>query len=108
MPFAIERGVTVTATARAGGRVAARALALGESDGFGLDTPEHGEGWRAFVRGTVSELRAAGHALRGATLEITGDLPQGSGLSSSAAISTALSLALLDLAGDAPPDDLRD
>jgi galactokinase len=108
MPFAIERGVTVTATARDDGRVAARALDLGESDEFALGNSEHGAGWRAFVRGTVSELQAAGYALRSATLEITGDLPQGSGLSSSAAISTALSLALLGLAGEDPPDDLRD
>src|SRR5690242_7152008 len=88
MPFAIERGVTVTATARDDDRMVARALDLDESDEFPLDNAEHGKGWRAFVRGTVGELRAAGHALRPATLEIAGDLPQGSGLSSSAAIST--------------------
>ena len=108
MPFAIERGVTVTATARDDGRIAVRALDLGESDEFPLDNAEHGEGWRAFVRGTVGELRAAGYALRPATVEITGDVPQGSGLSSSAAISTALSLSLLALAGQRPPEDLRE
>ncbi len=108
MPFAIERGVTVTATARDDGRIAARALDLGESDEFPLGNEEHGEGWRAFVRGTVGELRAAGYELRPATVEITGDVPLGSGLSSSAAISTALSLALLALAGQRPPDDLRE
>ena len=108
LPFAIERGVTVTATARDDGRIAARALDLGESDEFPLDNEAHGEGWRAFVRGTVGELRAAGYTVRPATVEITGDVPQGSGLSSSAAISTALSLALLALAGERPPEDLRE
>jgi galactokinase len=108
MPFAIERGVTVTATARADGRIVARALDLGESDEFALGDAEHGEGWRAFVRGTVGELRAAGHHPRPATLEIAGDLPQGSGLSSSAAITTALCLAQLGLAGEDPPEDLRE
>jgi galactokinase len=108
MPFAIERGVTVTAAARDDDRIAARALDLGESDDFPLGNGEPGEGWRAFVRGTVGELRAAGHALRGATLEIAGDLPRGSGLSSSAAISTALCLALLALADEEPPGDLRE
>src|SRR5205085_1004896 len=73
MPFAIERGVTVTATARDDGRMVARALDLGESDEFPLDNTERDRGWRAFVRGTVGELRAAGHDLRPATLEIAGD-----------------------------------
>jgi galactokinase len=108
MPFAIDRGVTVTATAGEDGRITARALDLGEQDEFALDDPGSAEGWRAFVRGTVGELQAAGYTLRGATLEITGDVPQGSGLSSSAATCTALCLAQLGLAGERPPDDLRE
>src|SRR4051812_9680709 len=108
MPFAIDRGVTVTATARDDGRIAARALDLGEEDEFALESPERGDGWRAFVRGTVAELREAGYALRPATLQIEGDIPQGSGLSSSAAICTALCLAQLGLAGEEPPADLRE
>ena len=59
------------------------------------------------MRGTVGELRAAGHAVGGARLNIAGDLPRGSGLSSSAALSTALALALLALA-DEPEGDRRE
>jgi galactokinase len=66
------------------------------------------EGWRAFVRGTVAELRRAGYALAPARLEIAGDLPQGSGLSSSAALEAALCLALLGLAGQSEPEDRRE
>jgi galactokinase len=108
MPFAIERGVTVDATARDDGKIVARAEDLDERDEFPLANTEPGEGWRAFVRGTVAELRRAGYALEPATLTIAGDVPQGSGLSSSAAISTALSLALLALADQRPPEDLRE
>jgi galactokinase len=108
MPFAIGRGVTVTATARDDGNIVAHAADLDERDEFPLDNTDKGEGWRAFVRGTVGELRRAGYALRPATLDIAGDLPQGSGLSSSAAISTGLCLALLALADQPPPDDLRE
>src|SRR4051812_14120124 len=109
MPFAIERGVTVTATARQDGKVIARALDLdGQHDEFALADPPRTKGWRAFVRGTVAELQQAGYELRPAQLEITGDIPRGSGLSSSAAICTALALALLGLADADPPDDLRE
>jgi galactokinase len=105
LPFAIARGVTVHAEAIEGGRVKARATDLGEDDDFAAADPgRDGEGWRAFVRGTVGELGAAGHAVAGARLRIAGDVPRGSGLSSSAALSTALALALLALAGDAEGD----
>jgi galactokinase len=91
MPFAIERGVTVTATPAR--HFVVDALDLGERDEF--DAPERADGWRAFARGMVAELRDAGHVVRPAHLEISGDVPQGSGLSSSAALEAALALALV-------------
>jgi galactokinase len=108
LPFAIARGVTVTAEPIEGDRVQARALDVGESDEFPLAAPERAEGWRAFVRGMVAELRGAGYALRPCRLAITGDLDQGSGLSSSAALETALALALLAVAGEDEPADRRE
>jgi galactokinase len=98
LPFAIARGVTVSAEETDGPDVVALARDLGEEDRFPLAEPPAAQGWRAFVRGTVAELRAAGHAVPAARLEIAGDVPQGSGLSSSAALLSALCLAL---AGDA-------
>jgi galactokinase len=100
LPFAIERGVTVTAEPRDGEHILVRAVDLGEDDEFALAAPERAEGWRAFVRGTVAELAAAGHRLRPCALAIEGDLPHGSGLSSSAALEAALCLALVDEPGD--------
>ncbi len=104
LPFAIDRGVTVEAEPLAGGRIEAHARDLDESDAFDVAEPGRAEGWRAFVRGTVAELRAAGIDVGGARLAIAGDLPQGSGLSSSAALEAALCLALLALAGAEEPD----
>src|SRR5215213_4406727 len=104
LPFAIDRGVTVTAEAIAGDRVEVEARDLGERDEFPLAAPEGAEGWRAFVRGTVAELRAAGHALRPVRLTIDSDLAQGGGLSSSAALEAALCLALLGIAGETEDD----
>ena len=53
------------------------------------------------MRGAVAELQAAGHELRPVRLTIESDLEQGAGLSSSAALETALCLALL---GEEPAD----
>ena len=108
LPFAIDRGVTVTAEPLGGDRVLARALDLGEEDDFPLAAPGEAEGWRAFVRGAVGELTAAGHTLRPCRLTIESDLAQGVGLSSSAAMETALCLALLAVAGEDEPADRRD
>ena len=97
LPFAIAQGVRVTATPLGGEHVEACAIDHGEEDRFPLADPAPGghDGWRAFVRGMVAELTAAGHALFPVRLEITGDVPEGSGLSSSAALEVALALALL-------------
>ncbi len=108
LPFAIDDGVMVTATAIEGERLEAIAYDIdnGAQDAFPMAHPprDGDDGWRAFVRGVVAELTAAGHALVPARLEIAGTLAQGSGLSSSAALEVALALALLGLAGETEPD----
>jgi len=105
LPFAIERGVAVRAQAIDGDRVLAHAADLGEDDDFPAADPGHdADGWRAFVRGTFGELAAAGHAVGATRLDIGGDVPRGNGLSSSAALSTGLALALLALAGEGAGD----
>jgi galactokinase len=108
LPFAIDRGVTVTAEPLSGDRVVARALDLRAEDEFPLAAPERAKGWRAFVRGAVAELTAAGHALRPCRLTIESDLARGVGLSSSAALEAALCLALLAVAGEDEPADRRE
>jgi galactokinase len=108
LPFAIAQGIIVHATASDDERIYAHALDCAEEDEFALvgDPPRSG-GWRAFVRGIVTELRRAGYPLTGARLEIGGDLPQGAGLSSSAALEVALCLALLALTGAADVDRIE-
>ncbi|HEX3801361.1 MAG TPA: galactokinase [Solirubrobacteraceae bacterium] len=104
LPFAITAGVTVTATRLAGDSVEALALDLDETDAFPLRGPHATHGWRAFVRGAVAELERLGYSLPGARIEITGDLPRGAGLSSSAALELSLCLALIELSGAQPPE----
>jgi galactokinase len=104
LPFAISEGITVRAerlpASEAEQRIEASATDLGESDEFPLANPSGAEGWRAFVRGTAAELGRAGFPLVGARLRFGGDVPQGAGLSSSAALEVALCLALLDLGAE--------
>ena len=87
LPFAIELGVTVTAELQDGPEVAA--------PGLPRDDP--------YLRGALAELRAAGIDPPGCVLEVTSDLPSGAGLSSSAALCVALTLALCGVAGATPP-----
>ena len=107
LPFAIDRGVTATAEPLAGDRVEVVAEDLGETDVFPLAGPEPAEGWRAFARGVVAELTAAGVELVPARIAFTGDVPLGAGLSSSAALETALCLALLGVAAAEEPDRIE-
>ena len=107
LPFAISAGVTVRAAATGEARVHVIAADLDAHDTFDLGRPGRVAGWRAFARGAVGELTAAGASLVGARLEVTGTVPRGSGLSSSAALEVALCLALLGIA-DAPAPDRLD
>jgi galactokinase len=109
LPFAITDGITVRAHTcepdpDGSSYVEALARDLHESDRFALSNPESTTGWRAFLRGAVAELTGAGFDVPAARLEITGGLPQGAGVSSSAALTVALCLALIQLssAGDKP------
>jgi len=106
LPFAIAAGVTVRANATGDDRIEADALDLGQREVFDLDGPGRASGWRAFVRGAVAELGGAGLSLVGAALDISGDVPRGAGLSSSAALEIALCLALIRVSDAAMPDRL--
>ena len=107
LPFAISEGVTVRAARLDGVHMEVRAADLRADDSFELAGPEPVAGWRAFARGAVGELQQAGSSLVAARLEITGTVPRGSGLSSSAALEVALCLALLALSEATVPDPIE-
>ena len=98
LPFAIERGVTVRAEPSARGReIEAHALDLGGArlaSSWARSGPAQLVAGARFVRGAAGELQREGIELRPCRLEFEGDLPRGAGLSSSAALSISLCLAL--------------
>lgn len=92
LPLAIDREVLIAARPRDDGVV--RLVALdqgGEECAFSLDAfaPDPARNWSNYVRGVAFLLRQRGLALTGMDAVIAGDVPIGSGLSSSAALLVA-------------------
>ena len=84
LPFAVPWGVTAAVAPRDGRRHPA-AVAPGGRAADHRD-PRPGRGLGRYVVGVFWVLREAGHPVRGADLVVDGDVPQGAGLSSSAAL----------------------
>jgi galactokinase len=102
LPFALDRGVVVAAARRDDGMLAIRSRQepdSGAETALASLTPGSLPGWAAYPAGVAWALRAAGHQAGGASLAIDSDLPQGAGLSSSAALECATALALTSLYG---------
>ncbi len=107
LPFAITQHVRVAARGLQRPRIEVEALDLGETDSFALNDVGPAGDWRDFARGVVAELQRAGGELTGARLRISGTVPRGAGLASSAALEVALVLALAEVSS-IPPAVLQD
>ena len=99
MPAAIDR-CCVVAMARNGSDII-RALALGrhEEAEIAPDFVRSGS-WADYVSGVRQSLRDAGIEVPGCDLVIHGNVPEGAGVSSSAALEVSTILAMLACAGD--------
>jgi galactokinase len=111
LPLAIDRECVITGTARSDGRVTIRSAELaglvdiaadGSDDPAGAEPP-----WGRFVAGVVRALAGLGRDPIGFDGAVTSTVPAGSGLSSSSALSVALTLALAE-AADFDWDDRRE
>lgn len=101
MPAAIDFYTWVVMAARDDRRLVARSENFDETVEFDLDErePRPRGHWSDYPRGVAVMLERAGHILRGANLLVRGEVPIGSGLSSSAAIEVATGYALVHGAG---------
>ena len=100
MPAAIDFYVWIAVAPRSDRKLLLHSTNFSETVEIDLQNsiaPRHH--WSDYVAGVAIMLERDGHHLQGANLLIQGDVPMGSGLSSSAAIEVASGLALLENSG---------
>ena len=107
LPFAIDRSVLCAWARRDDDALWAYSADLDAHSRCNLANLTHAApgDWSNYVRGVASVLLASGHAVGGLDLALAGDVPQGAGLSSSAALEVAVAGAFRD-AFDLPLDDV--
>jgi galactokinase len=98
MPFALAQRVLIAAAPRNDRTWSVTSLNNESTKIFSVADLNPGmAGWQAYVAGVVWALKEAGHRVGGADLVLTSDVPEGAGLSSSAALECAVLTALADL-----------
>ena len=99
LPMPIAQGTAVAWAITSGSQVEAFAADLDQYDEFPASSPEApaDPDWRSYVRGMAAQWEGG---LPGLRIAITGDLPRGSGLSSSASLCVALGRAFAAAMGE--------
>jgi galactokinase len=99
LPMAIDHAVWIALSPRADSQVRIRSLDLEVDSAFDLHSLTKGDGWLEYIKGVANELQKAGYELRGFDAVMTGDVPRGAGLSSSAAVELATARAFEAVSG---------
>ena len=98
-PVAIDKYIHIAVRERADRRVVLHALDVNESSELNLDAlrpiPRNAPTWSYYLIGVASLLQESDNEIAGIDALITGDVPIGAGLSSSAALSVASALAFV-------------
>lgn len=99
MPMAIEKDIRMVMQLREDKKVNAYSLDYDKLIEFKIDNLLYDKEniWVNYIKGIIDELQKMGKKLQGFNLIFTGDIPQGSGLSSSAALEVVTALAISDL-----------
>ncbi|MGQ9555996.1 MAG: galactokinase [Anaerolineae bacterium] len=105
LPIAIDRAVYIAAASRSDDSVRLQALDFNDRASFNLAAIHFDKQhlWSNYPRGVAWVLQRRGFALSGMDAIISGDVPIGAGLSSSAAIEVAVTKTFQALAGLAIP-----
>ena len=100
LPVAVDLGTTVTWARATDATIRLRSAAFGDSVAFPTDAPPPipREGWGRYVAAVARLLREHGAPLTGLDGEIVSTVPIGAGMSSSAALTVSVGLALTSAA----------
>ncbi|MFN8380652.1 MAG: galactokinase [Anaerolineales bacterium] len=99
LPMAIDRAVWLALRPRDDRTVRIFSLDLEVESAFELDTLTKGNDWIEYPKSIAYELIKAGHNICGFDAVMTGDVPRGAGLSSSAAVELAIARAFAAVSG---------
>jgi galactokinase len=99
LPMAIDRRVGIAFAGRSDRVLRAHSVAFAEVAEISLEglEPPGGSEWHSYLAGVAWAMMASGLEISGADLAIDGDVPVGSGLSSSAALVMSTALALCEV-----------
>lgn len=97
MPAAIDKGVYYAIQANGSGEINFFSVDFDESYSTSLYKIQKEEGWKNYVLSVVNEFVLAGNSPGGFNCVFAGDIPRGSGMSSSAAVEGGLAFAINDI-----------
>jgi galactokinase len=99
LPMAIDRAIWIAVRPRRDRSVRAHSLDFDSDVFFSLDDLNKDRGWAEYLKGVAYILQADGCRLSGWDGVIMGDVPRGSGLSSSAAVELAAARVFASISG---------
>lgn len=101
LPAAIDRDIMVASRPRDDGLVRIYSLDFGAMVEFSIDDIQYDSEnkWSNYPRGVALSLQEAGYTLKGLEAAITGNIPLGAGLSSSAAMEVAMAMTFEKISG---------